>query len=95
MVKSKKDFHKNQIDELTNFKSEEVKFEKIKSKSLPKTRNNTVNPIKRQLYINNKNDDDFNHNTFNSALNQSDKEILLKIIENILFLIKILIVLML
>ena len=68
-----KDFHKNQIDELTNLKSEEVKFEKIKSKSLPKTRNNTVNPIKRQLYINNENDDDFNHNTFNSALNQSDK----------------------
>jgi len=69
-----KDFHKIQIEELTNFnKKENQNYNKIKSKSLSKTRNNTVMPMQRRININNENDDDFNSHTFNSILNQSDK----------------------
>ena len=72
-----KDFHKIQIEELTNLEKQNdfsnQNYKKIKSKSLPKTRNNTVMPMQRRININNENEDDFNSNTYNSILNQSDK----------------------
>ena len=72
-----KDFHKIQIEELTNLEKQNdfsnQNYKKIKSKSLPKTRNNTVMPMQRRININNENEDDFNSNTYNNILNQSDK----------------------